>query len=272
MKIDFHTHCDSTVPEHIRKFVDMCECLDTRACIFSTGPRSDHNYIPNEEILAAIKQFKNTLIPFAFVDLWEHVDYGCVEAYVEAGFRGLKCAAPYHPYDNDLYMPVYEMAEKLKLPIVFHTGSYRPNKNSIVHRRSDLTNMQPLTIDRIARSFPNLKIVIAHMGTRIFRDDAAEMLKLHANVYADLAGSGSFINMSPSKLVFLLGNPIVEIDASFANFKKIIFGSDGYTSFHRPMTEAQRWYSCTLERIGVPQEIQNQIMGQTVGEWLNQQA
>ena len=269
MKIDFHTHCDSTDPKHLREFVDLCEQLETRACIFSTGPRSDHSYVPNEAVMAAAKQFPNTLIPFAFVDLWDHVDCRCIKAYAQAGFKGLKCTSPFYPYDHDLYMDVYEQAQKLNLPIVFHTGAYRPNKTSAINRRPVLTNMQPLMIDRIARSFQDLKIVIAHMGTRIFRNDAAEMIKMHTNVYADLAGFASFASISPSELAKLLAQPTVEIDDSFEHFKKLIFGSDGYMSNTRQLTEAQKWYPSLLERVGAPQAIQNAIMGHTAASWLD---
>ena len=61
-------------------------------------------------------------------------------------------------------------------------------------------NMDPVNLDRPARSFQKLKFVIAHLGTGFWRLQAAEMIKLHPNVYADLAGCGSWQALSAEEL------------------------------------------------------------------------
>ncbi|MBO4632127.1 MAG: amidohydrolase, partial [Lentisphaeria bacterium] len=235
----------------------------------TAGPRSDHEYPDNSVVLNAAKQYPGILFPFAFVDLWDKdIQPETIDRFAEQGFRGLKCITPYYAYDDDLYMPVYERAERLGLPILFHTGSYRGNRHDVVNRRPMLKNMHPLTLDRIARSFPELKIVMAHMGTTFFRREAAELVKLHKNIYADLAGCGSWMAIQPGELLSLLGSSIVEVDVSFAGFKKLILGSDAYVTVPRIMTEAQKYYEVLLERIGVPPEITAGIMGGTAAGWL----
>jgi len=269
-RIDVHTHCDTTDRDQVRAFAGACEGTQTRVCLFSAGPRSDHPYCTNDQVMALARQYTGLFIPFAFVDLWDTVDAACIDAYKEAGFRGLKCVAPYYPYDHDTYMAVYERAEKLALPVVFHTGSYRPGPASAVHRRPLLRNMQPIALDRVARSFPRLKIAMAHMGTRIFRKDAAEMLKLHPNVYVDLAGCGSWMSITADELTELLANPIHKIDPSFEYFRKLVLGSDAYVSRPDLLGKAQWWYATTLERVGVPADVVEGIMGQTVLSWLGE--
>ena len=37
----------------------------------------------------------------------------------DQGFTGLKLEMPSHPYDHDRYMPIYERAEQLGMPILF---------------------------------------------------------------------------------------------------------------------------------------------------------
>ena len=268
MFVDVHTHCDSMDPDGVRRFVEACRTAGSRACFFSVGPRSDHPYYTNDQVLAVAKDFPEILVPFAFVDLWDSVEAGCVEAFAERGFRGLKCIAPYHPYDHDLYMPVYERAEQIGLPIVFHTGAYRPNAQAAVTRRPLLRNMHPLAIDRIARSFPELRIVIAHMGTTFFRSVAAELMMLHPNVFGDLAGTGSWKSVSSSDLIDLLVPPLTEPEARFEHFAKLVLGSDAYITFPHLVAEAQQGYRDRLDEAGVPAHIQQAILGETVGSWL----
>ncbi|MFA6715698.1 MAG: amidohydrolase family protein [Victivallaceae bacterium] len=267
MKIDIHTHINSTDQEELKNFVGFCEKCETVACICSAGPRCDHEYPDNSETLKAAKQYPGILIPFAFVNLWDQIDAGIIDEFAEQGFKGLKCITPYYPYDHDLYMPVYERAEKLKLPILFHTGAFRPNKHDVIYRRPSLNNMHPLTLDRIARSFPELKIVMAHLRTTFFRKEAAELVKLHPNLYADLAGSGSWMAIQPAELASLLGSCVAEVDPGFSGFKKLLLGSDAYVTAPQIITDAQKYYEMLLKRIGVPQDISAGIMGKTSGAW-----
>ena len=270
MPIDIHTHCDTTDAQNVRLFADLCEKQQTRVCVFSVGPRSDHTYCDNEAVMSVARQYADIIIPFAFVNLWDSVDSNCVAALRRAGFQGLKCTSPYYPYDHDLYLPVYAQAEELRMPIVFHTGNYRPNAGDRTNLRPVLTNMQPTKLDRIARAFPDLKIVMAHMGTSMFRREAAEMLKLHPNVYADLAGCGSWKALQPSELADLLRPPLATADTEFTYFAKLVLGSDAYTSIPDIVGQAQRCYRSTLESIGVPAALQDNIMGNTVASWLSE--
>ena len=47
----------------------------------------------------------------------------------------------------------------------------------------------PLLVDEIAQAFPDLRFVIAHMA-HPWQRDCAVVLRKHANVYADVSGSG----------------------------------------------------------------------------------
>jgi predicted TIM-barrel fold metal-dependent hydrolase len=268
MRVDIHTHCDTTDPAEVKAFADMCVRNDTVACIYSVGPRCDHHYCTNEETLSVAKSRPDVLVPFAFVDLWDTVDADEIDKFAEQGFRGLKCISPYYQYDHDLYMPVYQKAEEFGLPIVFHTGLWRACEADVLYKRPMLTNMHPLTLDRIARSFPKLKIVMAHMGTTIFRREGAELVRQHQNLYADLAGSGSWLTVQAHDLADLLTDSHVEIDTTFRHFRKLLLGSDSYIGIRSPFEAAQDWYSHTLARVGVPEEIKKGILGGTAAEWL----
>ncbi len=269
MRIDIHTHCDTTDSEEVRQFVEMCQQHQTQACLFSVGPRSGHSFCANEKVLSVARQYHEVLIPFTFLDLWDSIDDINLSALREAGFKGFKCASPYYSYDHDLYMPIYEKAQNLRMPIIFHTGRYRPDSGDRIRQRPVLRNMQPLTLDRVARSFPELKIVVAHLGTSLFRHEAADLLKLHSNMYADLAGSGSWKALSPADLALLLKPPLPGTGSEFRYFEKLLLGSDAYTSMPHLIEQAQHGYENLLADIGVPQSIQDNIMGKTVNSWIS---
>jgi predicted TIM-barrel fold metal-dependent hydrolase len=269
MRIDVHTHCDSIDPKEVRYFVEVCRQRQMKACIFSVGPRSDHPYIPNDEVLSTAKKYHDVLIPFAIVDQTDKDDPLDILALREAGYKGLKCTSPYYAYDHDLYMPIYEEAEKLKMPIVFHTGRYRANPGDQLLRRPSIRNMQPLTLDRVARSFPDLKIIMAHLGTSLFRREAADLLRLHPNLYADLAGSGSWKALSPDELAQILKPPVPGGGSEFRYFEQLLLGSDAYISMPHLMEESQGCYENLLANIGVPEPIQIKIMGDTVASWMS---
>ena len=40
----------------------------------------------------------------------------------EMGFVGLKPYKPHFPYSDERYFPIYERAQALRMPVLFHTG------------------------------------------------------------------------------------------------------------------------------------------------------
>ena len=182
--------------------------------------------------------------------------------------KGFKCIYPYYEYDHDIYMPVYEAAAKCGLPLLFHTGNYRPSPADEIYRRPMLKNMHPIHLDRIARSFQKLNIVMAHMGTRIFQDEASQYIKMLPNLYADLGGCGQWLRMQPADLAEMLKPDTVECDCTMGNFRKLVLGSDAYVTHPHIISEGADHYLRLLRRIGVPQAVINDVMGKTVASWM----
>lgn len=86
-----------------------------------------------------------------------------------------------HHFPNDPgYIPYYELAEKYKLPVFFHTGdTYSPN--------AKLKFAHPLTVDEVAVNFPKVNFVLCHVGNP-WTVDAAEVIYKNINVWTDLSG------------------------------------------------------------------------------------
>jgi len=269
MKIDFHCHCDVGDPEKIREFVRAYEERDVIACIVGGTLYGGHDMVPNDEVIKICAQYPGRMYPLAKINLTDRApDPAELQHYAEKGVKGFKFIYPYYEYDHDLYMPVYEEAEKIGLPVLFHTGNYRPNPMDEVWKRPTLRNMDPLTLDRIARSFQKLHIVMAHLGTTVWRVQAAALVKIHANLYSDLAGCGSWMALSAEELSELLGPQLFVRETEDRYFDKLVFGSDSYTSNTWPFTEGLVNYEMKLAKVGVSEETRKQVMGETVASWI----
>ena len=128
--------------------------------------------------------------------------------------------------------------------------------------------MDPLTLDRIARSFQKLHIVMAHLGTTVWRVQAAALLKIHANLYSDLGGCGAWMALSAEDLSELLRPLLFVRDKEDRYFDKLVFGSDAYTSNTWPFTEGIINYEMKLKKAGVSEETQKKVMGETMASWI----
>jgi predicted TIM-barrel fold metal-dependent hydrolase len=96
--------------------------------------------------------------------------------------RALKAYLGYLHYgpDDPGYLPYYELAERYRVPVVFHTGdTYSPV--------AKLRYAKPLAVDDIAVDHPGVRFVLAHLGNP-WLTDAAEVIYKNVNVWADLSG------------------------------------------------------------------------------------
>ncbi|MEU1072869.1 MULTISPECIES: amidohydrolase family protein [unclassified Streptomyces] len=107
-------------------------------------------------------------------------------AVTELGLRGLKTAPCYlrmSPADPR-WFDVYEVAQELDIPVLVHTG-YTPAKNA------DPRFFSPLLLEPVARRFPRLRLILAHLGTP-WTTPCIDLLARHPHLYADLSIFGSY--------------------------------------------------------------------------------
>lgn len=168
--------------------------------------------VPNEYVAAYVAEAPTRLFGFASVDPNRPRAADILEAAIrDYGLKGLKLAPIYqnfHPLDQKCY-PLYAKAEQLKLPIMWHQGT------SFVHQ-GPLDYSQPVLLDPIARSFSNLKMIIAHMG-HPWIGEAISVVRKNPNVYADISALGA----RPWQMY----NALLEA-AEYGIGDKLLFGSD----------------------------------------------
>jgi len=177
----------------------------------------------NDLVLEAARRYPDFYVPFAGFDFYR-LDVNDVEKFYDQGFVGLKFSGPLLPYNDFRYFPIYEKAEKLGMPILFHLGIV---SNSKIWRDCDCSLMRPVYLDHIARAFPNLILIGAHFGNP-WSDEAAMACRWNPNLYFDLSGS-LLKYRKPEYLGNLLwwtpDGPYRSPDNTYA-WQKIVFGAD----------------------------------------------
>ena len=100
----------------------------------------------------------------------------------DLGLRGVKLGANYQIFDplESRALAIYERAQKYGLPVLFHQGT------SPV-RMAPIRYAHPLLMDEVAMRYPDLKIIMAHLG-HPWTVDSAVVVRKHPNVYTDISG------------------------------------------------------------------------------------
>ncbi len=151
-------------------------------------------------------------------------DLAFLESLIKAGkLVGIKLYTGYqHFYPGDpVCRPVYELCEKYNIPVIFHSGDTLAGYTVA----PKVKYSHPLQIDEVAADFPNLKIVIAHMGNP-WLIDCAELLYKNPNVYADISGlivPGQELDSDYGKL---MKKRIQELIAYVGSARKLLYGTD----------------------------------------------
>lgn len=139
----------------------------------------------NCEVFQAVARYPDRLAAIGYVDV-DRDPPARVDELKQQGARGLKIIGTLLRYDHDTYLPFYERAAAHALPILFHTG-FLGGDLAAMPRDESSDRYRPMTLDRIARLFPELPLIAAHLGTLTWYQEALAVMN-HPNVYGDTSG------------------------------------------------------------------------------------
>ena len=192
------------------------------------------------ELVPLFEKYPDFLVGLGYLNLGRDVDSpDRIDELKAMGFAGLKMIIPSKPYNDDRYFPLYERAEKLAMPMLFHTGWVAGDDPDLVRRFDiDATKYQPYTLDRIARYFPELRVIAAHLGHPHF-GEAFQVLMSFPNVYFDFSGGGCSPHWVAALKKALAPFPGADLDDPDQNtahdyFRKLCFATDN--------PRAAKWY------------------------------
>lgn len=139
--------------------------------------------VSNDAVASYVRQHPDKLLGFMSVDPHEPDPVGELErAYHTLGLKGIKMSPiyqNYHPMDKKA-QEIYARAQKLGLPILVHQGATFP-------RRAPLKYAMPYLLEDVALAFPDLRIVIAHLG-HPWENETIVLIRKQPNLYSDISG------------------------------------------------------------------------------------
>jgi hypothetical protein len=138
----------------------------------------------NDDTAAIVHAYPEKLIGFMTVHphdpgVMDEIDR-CVG---DLGLRGIKLGPNYQHFDplSEEAFRVFRRAEELGLPVLLHQGT------SPV-RFAELDYAHPRHIDKVAIAFPELRMILAHMG-HPWQIDCLVVIRKHPHVYADISAN-----------------------------------------------------------------------------------
>ena len=231
MIIDVHTHLSTleqwgpVLCEAVHRANAAMECdLDVtpqrhweamagvdKAIVFGINSLALKMHTPNDAIAEYAREHPEKIIGFMSIDPHQSDAIDELERCThDLGLRGIKMSPVYqhyHPCDEKARR-IHKHAERLGLPILTH-AAFHGIANTPMEWAS------PLHYDPVAREFPGLKIILAHIGLPWF-DDAMVMVRKHTNVFADVSPAFHSNWMYQALACF----------CEFATLDKLLFGSD----------------------------------------------
>jgi len=186
-----------------------------KAIIFSLRYKDSIGIDGNDEVTArAVAKYPEKFVGFACVDprMPDCMDL-LVHAVEDLKLKGAKFGPIYNGVSllDPRLVPIYEYLQKNNLPLTMHMGTTFGRKAPIEYGR-------PLDVDTIAMRYPDLKMIMAHMGHPWY-EECIVVARKQPNVYCEV----SALHYRPWQFYNIL---ICAQEYTIANRDKIFWGTD----------------------------------------------
>ena len=181
MVVDCHTHIRSVSMQNLDASEHLAAAEVADKCIVLATVDGPADQV-NKDLSEYVARYENKMVGFAFINpLTEGLSVRNLKSSTEKlGLKGivLYCSqTAFHPAHTEA-MQLYESAQELHLPVFFHNTPVGPG--------GFLEYARPFLLDEVARTFPDLKIIVGGMGFPFYEQTLCLLAK-HHNVYADLS-------------------------------------------------------------------------------------
>jgi hypothetical protein len=257
--IDAHLHYNGD-PAFLKRLLTRLDEVDGLAFLLVDPKDFD-------AVKDSVKQHSNRLVGFGEIQLDEPKVLEQIDRFHAAGFRGLgELSGPKKNYDDPAYAPIYARAEKYRMFILFHTGIVNRTTPDIPADIS-VDRMRATTLDNIARRYPKITLIGAHLGNPDYAW-AAEIARWNL--------SGSTLIKKQEDYTFFksifwwsgIASPHSPKGGPSA-FEKVVFGSDVFGGELEEFDRELDRYHKMLDACGVPPEAQANIFTGTLWRILN---
>jgi len=190
----------------------------------------------NDYVADIVREHPERIIGFAGIDPRRGKE-GIVELQrcYDKGLRGLKLwtLTGFYP-DDEAYYPLYEKVAELGIPMLIHTGSGPP--------KTYMKFNKPLYVDKVAVDFPEINIIMAHIGAP-WVDEAVAIVIKNSNVYVDISAWEPVVKAAPIALC----QALTQIKMATGSLRQVLFGTDW--PLFTPIMSLKQWVEAirTLE-------------------------
>ena len=191
---------------------DALSVPDVRTIVFGGKARLSGLWVDDRYVAEYVGARPEKLIGFLSVDPtqdgWEdelragHRDLGL------CGVKLLPMYAGFRP-DDERLDPLWRYASENSLPVLLHTGTTFVSQ-------APLECTLPRHLDPVAIRFPDVKLILAHLG-HPYEGECVAVIRKHANVYADI----SALHYRPFQLYHSL-----MLVQEYGVWHKLLFGTD----------------------------------------------
>lgn len=153
-----------------------------RAFVLAFKSRALNVHVPNEYVAAYVARDPSKFIGFLCVDPADDDPVGEMEEVSKRpGMRGLKLAPIYQMFDplSPRAEALFAAANRLGLPILLHQGT-------TFVTRGPLKWAQPVLLEDMALRYPDLKMIIAHLG-HPWEAETIVLIRKQPNLFADIS-------------------------------------------------------------------------------------
>lgn len=215
--------------------------------VFGGKARLSGLWVDDADVAQYVAQAPDRMIGFLSVDPtqpgWEEE---LREGHQRYGMRGIKLLpmyADFYPQDERLD-PLWRYASQHQLPVLLHTGTTFVAKAPI-----DCT--LPRHLDVVARRFPDVKMILAHLG-HPYESETVVVIRKHPNLYADI----SALIYRPWQLFHSL-----MLVHEYNVWDKILFGTDyPVTTVAETVAGLRSLVDVRIDRFSLPSEQIEQLI------------
>ncbi|MBL9215382.1 MAG: amidohydrolase [Opitutaceae bacterium] len=185
---------------------------DTRTIVFGGKARLSGLWVDDDYVARYVAAHPDTLIGFMSIDpTQEGWQRELEHAHQGLGLRGIKLLSMYAGFrpDERRLDPLWQYATRHRLPVLLHTGT-------TFISQAPLECTLPRHLDAVAIRFPEVKIIMAHLG-HPYEGECVVTIRKHPNVYADI----SALHYRPFQLYHSL-----MLVQEYGVWDKVLFGTD----------------------------------------------
>jgi len=156
----------------------------------------------NDYVSSCVQRYPSRLVGFACVNpyLGDQAEAELERCFGKLGLKGLKLHPLAHAFQPNakIVHPLIEKAKKYRVPVIFHTG----NEFFAL----------PSLVGDLAESFPEVTIIIAHMGIMNYVSEALIAAKKNENILLETSN--------------ILLPVYIEMAVETVGAERVVFGSD----------------------------------------------